>query len=486
MENATRLRNAGHNEHRTIIRDALGFYGTIVATAVYHHDGLALNEDLLPYSALLAGLFASVRKHPILSAVTKDAFTEHPYYARPITLQLDDHLVVHPTQDITQDCTNSLKHFITQVHNTTVHSHFDAPAWKLHAKAISRSCFIAAFSFSHPVGDGISGLAFHRTFLTGLKLETPESTALTTQDLPDLPPPLEEAGRLTISWSFLFAPALATYLPEFVGKFLGVQANQSSAAKVWTGGQRLSAQQPLETSLALQFISDETLRAVLAQCRAHSSSGAEVRLTGLLSHVLARVLRKVLAQHGVSDAANMNLVVSIALDMRRLLDGKITTDDMANTTSTTSERFMAESGEIWKAAGSTTSKLSSAVSSLHDQAVGLLRYLSSFRSWTENRARKEPEASFEVSNVGVFDPLFNSGYGTETAENGISCTVDKIVFSQSADATGCPIHFNLVSLKGGDLAVAMTWRTGQLGIGDEHKFADDVCGSIREDLESLA
>lgn len=476
------LRKAGNGEHRNIIRDALGLYGTVMITAVYDHDLPTVEEHLLPRDAILSGICQCVQQHPVLSCIITEPLSESPAFARPPSIQLNDHLIVHPAQNDGLDLAAMLQGFISQAHNTAVHDGFRTPAWKLHVKALTSTRFAAAFAFSHAFGDGGSGLAFHKTFTDGMtsQVPVPGDLQVSTQDLATLPPPLEQAGKLTISWSFLLAPALATYLPKPFIRLFG--SKNDAAAKVWTSGSRLSSEQPLATAVHLLLLPAESVSAVLGQCRAHSSPAAKITLTGLLCHVVARALRRGLASHHIPDAERTAFDCGIAIDLRHLLDGRITKDDMANTTSSITERIQPprENTEptdaLWSSAAGTTAKLIKTTSTLHDQPVGLLSYLSNYRSWMETRAKEDPDSSFEVSNLGAVD----------VAKDSTHCSMDTLVFSQSADAIGPPLGINVASVKGGSMTISMTWRPGQLGVRDEQSFVRNVCEDIERELNALS
>lgn len=62
-----------------------------------------------------------------------------------------------------------------------------------------------------------------------------------------------------------------------------------------------------------------------------------------------------------------------------------------------------------------------------------------------------------------------------------------MVFSQPANATGSPVNFNVVTTKGGDMVVSLTWQKGVLGVEqDEDEWAKRVCEHLERDMEALA
>jgi len=131
----------------------------------------------------------------------------------------------------------------------------------------------------------------------------------------------------------------------------------------------------------------------------------------------------------------------------------------------------------WSMAQELTNALTKASSTLADQPVALLKYLSNFRDWTLRQVSKPAEGSFEVSNAGAFDDA--------VPPSGASWTLQDMMFSQSANALGDPFNVNVVSTKGGPLAIVLTWWPGMLGVDDEEKLMDEVCDGLEEQLASL-
>jgi hypothetical protein len=133
------------------------------------------------------------------------------------------------------------------------------------------------------------------------------------------------------------------------------------------------------------------------------------------------------------------------------------------------------SDAVWAAASSMTKNLAECAVMLQDQAIGLLRYAPSIRSWTLGKIGGQRDCSYEVSNLLVFD-----GSGQEN-----QCKIMKMVFCQPATPSSAPLVFNFVSVKGGSLMCAVNWQEGALGIPLEKEtaFVDEICLSLRADFE---
>ena len=58
-------------------------------------------------------------------------------------------------------------------------------------------------------------------------------------------------------------------------------------------------------------------------------------------------------------------------------------------------------------------------------------------------------------------------------------------FSQAASVLESPLNFSVVSRKGGDLVICLTWQMGVLGVADENVFAKDVLSDILSQVTTI-
>jgi hypothetical protein len=136
------------------------------------------------------------------------------------------------------------------------------------------------------------------------------------------------------------------------------------------------------------------------------------------------------------------------------------------------------SDAMWNAASLMTKSLAECGSRLHDQAIGLLRYAPSIRSWMLGKIGLQRDSSYELSNLLAFDGGDGSG----------DCRVSKMVFSQPGNCLSAPLVFNVISVKGGNLVCTISWQVGALDVpaDEEMPFVDEICSSIRADFEALS
>lgn len=109
----------------------------------------------------------------------------------------------------------------------------------------------------------------------------------------------------------------------------------------------------------------------------------------------------------------------------------------------------------------------------------MLKYVKDFH--TElclSKVGKERGASYEVTNVGVFDPLppppSSSGGGEDRPKIG------RMVFSQSASVIGCAIEVSVIMGGDGCLVLVFAWQEGAVEDGLVGKIMDGVEREVRE------
>ena len=223
------------------------------------------------------------------------------------------------------------------------------------------------------------------------------------------------------------------------------------------------------TDVKTLLIDGVTIKKALRICREHQG-----KLTGLLHQLIVESLSEALAHCDDID----KLAGRTALNMRGAM-GK-SNDEMGNFVSAVTQihAIKKPSGsevvkEInWSSVRAVTERLAAAAQELRDQPLGLLRYLNDMRSWVESQLGGSRDCSYEISNLGSFQP---SG-PTER------CSVMEIIFCQLADVLGAALNFNIVSVVDGSLSIAVSWQRGALALTsgqDEDEFAEAVCQRIR-------
>lgn len=491
----------GNIERFFVMRQVLGYYRSLIVTALYtlrQPDASRISVE-----TFFPALKHCIAIHPILSASLSGEATEAPKFVRPATLDLRNHVqIVDPASlgENSRDEIGQLKQVIAEDHNRPFLYKENIPPWKIivlpvsgQSKARKRRFYIL-FSYSHSHGDGISGLAFHKTFLQGLRISKRSGTdpIYATPSLPLLPP-LEQGVMLSISWLYLLGSLLAIYLPKFISKLLNLQASITpESPNTWRAQPYSYNAETFRTGLEIIVIDSETLKDVISACKDNGT-----KMTGLLHQLIIRALSEVVP----ADALAGSFIAQTPLNLRRIMSD-FTNDDIAVYTSADYELFprhqkrgegglnAAESGsivdeEMWAAARRTTARLAAHASQTTDQPVGLLQYLAHFRTWMVNQLGKQRDVSYELTNILVFDPLCDTG-NSDVGASTSNWELGRTLISQPADALGSPISFNVVTRKGGEMVITLTWQIGVLGLENEGYSVKQVSKKVRNFLERLA
>ncbi|KAF5859132.1 hypothetical protein ETB97_003273 [Aspergillus alliaceus] len=213
------------------------------------------------------------------------------------------------------------------------------------------------------------------------------------------------------------------------------------------------------------------------------------RLTGLLSQLVVRALREALPRETRYKA----YIGQIVIDLRSFLPD-YSDNTMGNCVSAVYETSACSGIEstydqsFWDAVRKTTSRLSDAANKLDDQPVGLLKYLSNFHPWFLEKIGKRRDSSYEISNLGIFDPsIYGSATATATpSQEENDWKIEKIVFSQPANVTASPLNFQVVTVKDADMIITLNWQVGVLGVTDEETFTKEVLNKVKGSMEEIA
>lgn len=496
-------RTTGPNERRCIARQDIGHQRRLIIGAVYtsesHDDLLSLKHGKTPF---FHALRYCISIHPLLSTVILDAHTESPEFATPKTINLDAHLEIAEHEGVAENLPEEqyIETLLTRISDEQFNSLHTTPPWKVILAPLSRdkasnaARLLVLFTNYHSHGDGRSGLAFQDSFYKGLaeyisqtyynKQNIVEETKCEPPTIPLLPP-IEEGGKMTLSWSYLLSPLLGTYLPKSVVSWLGLRDSWlASETDIWRGEKTRFDAEDHRTGLVLITLDCGIKEKILQCCRTSNTT-----FTGMLQHLIARSL----TSPSGGAISTSSFLAGVAIDMRHLFPGRYSSSSMMNCVTGHSELIhyppsdepsdwvTNPASQFWLSAQKTSKSLKVANSTLHNQPIGLLQYLKAFRPWTEGLVGKERDMSFEISNLGAFTP-------DELHERSL-LAMEKLVFSQPAKASGSLLDFNVVSVKGGPLVVSVTWQKGVLGVGDEgeeEKFVEMLCANLESSLGEIA
>ncbi|KUJ19284.1 uncharacterized protein LY89DRAFT_780265 [Mollisia scopiformis] len=474
----------------------LGIQSNLLVSATYIHPTIHLMPSLVYHS-----LASVISQHPALSiiGVTRPS-TKTPGHHRI----WDAHLPIIQLKDCVEfldldfDGDGQLAQTLEETHNFWFStSDKTKPLWKilvLNGKTVVWVCH-------HGIADGLSGYAFHRSFLEALnsphvvaKEDDIESVITPRIDAAALPSPLEDFEE-NLSWlhvikTFLFWVLLRFFVPSQYFLF----SDAVVSPRFPTVSNPFPASEKTITKVAILRIDSEVMQKCLEACRLHQTS-----FTALL-HTLIQITL------AVDEYPNARLGFSrLAVSVRNLLknDRRIGKDVITDAVSVYygfhflssyrdagtlpmihKSKIPLQKGKAWKLAKKYKDDLNAAMYTKKSVAQ---EFLSAKLLGEDNEDFGKffglglyQNNSFLISNLGVFEPKGNSG-GSEdggnsgesanrakSAESGIGgggWKVSDVAFSAGAIRANLGdfgIVFNVASVKGGDCVVCACWEEGVL------------------------
>ena len=451
-----------------IIRESLDFYRALVVGGIYQFEE---ELEITSISTYTYALRECIEQHPQLTAVVSYANTNSPYYAFCPRLDLNQH-VKFLEQGDESEIRSIERHLPTILDEKWLPA---IPAWKIVIIPFSKTrCFIG-FSYSHSLGDGISGMIFHKTFLNALQTQNISDDLICTPSMKQINPAFDTAANLPISWSFLLAPLLGAYLPKSISSIFGFEASTASVTPgTWTAAPIFQTPEisTFRTGVQILSIDAKTVEKSLKLCRLHGA-----KLTGLIHQFILTALSQTITKPNTID----NFAVGTAIDMRKAAG--ISKDEMGMIVSGDFQLYPLQDisetrGFSWALAKSITEQLAARASTLKDQPIGLLRYLSDMRSWTSSKLGHRRDCSYAVSNLINF----------QAAGPVKRCMVTEMVFCQPTDVTAAPLTLNIVSAANGPMNISVSWQFGALGMAsndNEVEFVRGLCRRIEASFSSL-
>ncbi|OJI89722.1 hypothetical protein ASPTUDRAFT_79625 [Aspergillus tubingensis CBS 134.48] len=315
--------------------------------------------------------------------------------------------------------------------------------------------FTAIYIFHHAIADGISGKAFHETFLIALhdaatSLTSGEATGQVIPS-PKLPllPNLEAVHPCSISWTF------------FLKQFFQHKICPYRDPDLWTGPKSFK---PFDIEIRQIVIPETVSTALRKRCRQNQ--------TTITSAIHTAVARSLLA-HLPEEYTRLEAIS--AMSSRRWLkeEAGIADQSMGAWVMDFRESFFRKqmnqysSGSFpWEVARASCATLKQVLSREgKDTSVGLLKYADMW-SYIQSKIGKDRDGSFKTSNLGV----------VKSAQEGESWPqIRRMMFTQQFDGPAAPLAVS--SITGGDGCLK--------GLVESEMF-DGVVGGIARELHSAA
>ncbi|KFY44938.1 hypothetical protein V495_03189 [Pseudogymnoascus sp. VKM F-4514 (FW-929)] len=464
-----KLRPAGRLERYFMYCHDLGLYLNVGATGYYSCSN---PPSLSLQSIIYAALATVLAQHPVLSTVFVSESSSNVFYSRLPAVDLTHHVNFirrqQPYDGVGRDI--ELDELLEKQHNTKFEQVNGAtPCWRLMILTDQESLssgpkFAATYVSHHSISDGMSVMAFHKSFLTALKTASNvplSSTVVTSQKVPMLPS-LDTAIKLPISAKYM---AKALYSEVFASRPKGL----------WTG-------EPTQVVTATHFqsrvISADRTSAFAAQCKKNQTT-----VTAALQTLVAATLFELLPP----QFTRLNTEVSVSL--RRWLKDPIDALSLGMWLATYEDpyerRQQAQDFSWDEARRSRQLALEFLAREGRDSEIGMMRFLPDIESYCKSRIGKKRDKSFEVSSVGVHDHNKEErDDGTSDIQKGDATgnkwRIGRMIFSQSSHAPASAITVSVVTGADGCCVLGFTWQEGSVSKEMVEKLIDLVPIKILE------
>ncbi|TVY38079.1 putative alcohol acetyltransferase [Lachnellula subtilissima] len=465
------LRLVGNIERFSTARHNLGIYRCVANTARYsttHDSGelslaieTALVKVIVEHAALCCGIINEDKNDPAYVRLDSIDVSKCIDYRTLKTLSAEEH-----EQELTR--------ILEQRHSELWPDPSTLPPWKViivqsDALSSQASAFDAIFAFHHALGDGLSGVVFHRSFLHALNSSEGDKSTSRILKVPEpisLPPAMEKTIDFKICWYFLLVQLWKEIRPRwlFPDPAPPWAALPCSAANI----------QNYKSRVRIMTIEPELVPKILVASREQKAT-----ITGLLHGLIVTSL----TTH-VPEATSFASGTPFSL---RHLTGLSPTKEMGVQVSAHISTYTPEiisrirssrtpeqvTSEIWNIARNFRAAMAAELAALpNDNLVGLIPYISGMHQYFQSKIGKPRAETYELSNVGNMNNKEVEG----------KWNIERDFFTQSGMATGSPVSFNVASVSGGPLCVTVTWLQGDI----EEELVDKLAEDVKFGLKCIA
>ncbi|KAL4755962.1 putative alcochol-O-acetyl transferase crmB [Aspergillus foveolatus] len=507
IQQLKRLRPLGKLEQISATCHHLGFFNNVGLSAHYllrtAAGAATTSADLR--SLIYTAVGAVVRRHQILCAIPVNEDTPVPHFAALKTLDLKRSVKFlrrsKPGQSSerresegSED--NELDSILEEQHNTGFNSDGTLPFWRLiileDTQLPKTPSFTASFIYHHAIGDGVSGLVFHRELRSALDAAfaasrntqaqgTGPKTTLMVDDEASILPPLEALHPLPLP---IPNPASADANSTLTQP-------QAASQKEWTGG---PIQTPCKSHWSSFTLSPATSHAFVAECKARKRS-----VTAVLSSIVANALFDALSEKNVDVLTciiplNLRPWLSIPRDeaegaIGTYFDATRARLVRAHTSNASDPKPKPGTGPGtegpagWDRAEQVSSALGSYLANTSPSgepytAIAAFLGIDDLGAVFQSLIGSPRDAAFEVTNVGLFEPASTPPPTTEeaTTKSDSHWEISTVRLSRSAAVTGAAVTVSVATGGDGGLAIGFTWQEGVV--------EEDVVKRVKEGIRS--
>ncbi|KAJ6495268.1 alcohol acetyltransferase [Mycena sanguinolenta] len=426
------LRPAGLLESWHIARNFLGLDSCVLVSARYYcADKPALSKEHLFFA-----LRKVVEKHPILSVMvqnedSKPSFIKLEKIELPLVVQFSD---------------DDLEAAIQRQLSTRFDTVAELPLWRV--AVLPDNTVI--FAYHHGIGDGLSGVAFHRSLLAVLQDVGEASPLIAVPDSLSLLPPIEAVTSLWPSLFKIISEVFSLFIPaSWKRNYYAWNANPVSKTPQFTPHAKL-----------LTFSSQE-MAAFAKICRSHSAT-----VTSAFYVLAAATLSRFVPSH---SPQYKTLGATVAISLRGVAGAS--EDAICDYVSGHGSYPPINPAFQWPAAARYATELQQQKTAARER-LGMIYLISNnIAGFMKGMLGDKRGATFELSNAGRVTSADDTG----------PWRIERMVFAQSDLVIGAALKINVIGDPTGAVNVALTW--GEEAI--EEEIVDSFAIQFQEGLRAL-
>ncbi|RSL68758.1 hypothetical protein CEP53_002452 [Fusarium sp. AF-6] len=437
---------------------------------------------------LEAAVADHIRKHPLLQVGVIGQDTKRPSWIQLDEINLKDH-IVWKTADLNDGYYGKLNEITRQELDTTFGNFATRPGWRLLIQELEgQNLLEVMFIWNHMCSDGNGGKIFHESLLESLN--TPNLPPLenhvfkTTTTAENMLPPQNVIAKFKITPGFAAANAWHELKPPML--------NSKSAYVSWADHTKT----PRKTQIRSFNMDNEATQKILSACRSHKTT-----LTGLLHAAAFMSLAHQLPEEKLASMISQTPVnlrrfikpnpeAFSGFEPKQLIANYVTMMDhvfkknivqkvrqQSRSVGDDEQRFSALEEEMWSAAAFIRGEIQDKLDlGLKNDLVGLMGLVGDWDKYHKDELKKPRKASWLVSNVGVIDGQNNGDDDTSR------WTIERSKFSLSACVVGAMFNIGVISVKGKDLYIDLSWQDDIIDAG----IADQMIADLEKWLHHVA
>ncbi|EHK24061.1 uncharacterized protein TRIVIDRAFT_190921 [Trichoderma virens Gv29-8] len=459
IEQLKSLRALGKLEQVSASCHHLGFFNNVGLSAHYKlptASSVAVSDiPNLVYTAAAA----VISKHRILFAVPVDEATPNAYFASLPSIDINRSVKFitrsKPLNSLDEGEDKELDAILEDQHNTDFKADYGSlPFWRLIILRNSKIDvdFTAIFIYHHAIGDGVSGLVFHRAFYNELEALSSSSSS-----------GFQSGKGVVFHENTQVLPALEELHPLPINPKPPIHSSANS--NEWTGS---SIRYPCKSRWMSLHLPSSTSKLFFGKCREN-----EVSVASVISSIIATALFSILPP----TVEVLTCIIPVNLRPWLRLSGESANAAIGTYFDATRVRFTRANQDsqaptsthnIWIGAQQASKGIRCYLEDVSPSgepytSVSVLQTIPDVSSIFSSMVGKTRDAAFEVTNVGVFS------------------AVGKVLLSRSSLATGAAMTASVATGGDGSMTVGFSWQDGVL----DDDFVERFKQEIRKNFEEL-